>query len=82
LSDEARERIPDHWYEKTATRFVCLNCKRTFSREYRARNVHGRKKTRGANMLSLWAWFNFRKHLLKCWGWGAASGRDSLDGTT
>jgi hypothetical protein len=69
LSNEFDERIPESWYEKTESKLVCLHCHKAFNKEYKSKQFHRRKKTRGANMFSIWAWHNFRKHLLKCWGW-------------
>ncbi len=78
MSDETDERIPAHWYEATESRYVCLCCHKVFSRVYKPRNILRRKKKgRGANMFSLWAWHNFRKHLLKCWGNRSLPGRES-----
>jgi hypothetical protein len=69
LSNELSEKIPDSWYQKTESKLVCLRCHKAFKREYKSKQFHRRKKARGANMFSIWAWHNFRKHLLKCWGW-------------
>ena len=67
MSDELMEMIPESWYEKTKLKFICLRCHKTFSREYEARSARQKKRRRGANMFSLWAWHNFRRHLLRCW---------------
>ena len=73
MSDGGSVRIPENWYEKTELKFVCLRCHKVFKRAYKSRNLVRRKRPRGANMFSLWAWYNFRKHLLKCWGWSGAA---------
>jgi len=69
LGDEFGERIPKSWYEETESKLICLRCRRTFSKAYKSKQFHRRKKARGANTFSIWARHNFKKHLLKCWGW-------------
>jgi hypothetical protein len=74
LNEEISDEIPEYWYEKTNSQFICLRCHRAFIRKYMSKGFPSGKKAHGANMFSLWAWYNFRRHLLKCWGW--RGGRD------
>jgi hypothetical protein len=76
LDKSITDNIPDHWYQKTATKFICLRCKRSFSREYKPKSLRGRKGEHGSNMFSLWAWYNFRRHLLKCRTGGIGFNKD------
>ena len=46
--------------------FVCLKCFRCFSSQYSIKKYQ--KKEYGTKQLmSLWAWYNFKRHLLSCW---------------
>ena len=46
--------------------FVCLRCRRCFEKQYHPvrpqRNKYGPKQ-----LLALWAWYNFERHLMSCW---------------
>ncbi len=68
MSDEAKEVIPEEWYVRTESKLVCLRCRKTFKREYEPKKTRRRGKAHGTKtLLTLWAWYNFRKHLLRCW---------------
>lgn len=67
MSDGTDETIPENWYSKTESKFVCLRCNKTFKREYKPKSSR-RGKPRGTKaLLSMWAWYNFKRHLLRCW---------------
>jgi hypothetical protein len=68
VKEDAGIEIPETWYEKTPSKFICLHCHRAFKREYTSRSHRRKKKVCGAKaVMSLWAWSNFKKHLLGCW---------------
>ncbi len=67
VSDDMEKTIPENWYLKTEAKLVCLHCNKTFKREYKPKKTR-RAKPHGAKVvLSLWAWYNFKRHLLRCW---------------
>lgn len=68
LSKEMDGLIPERWYEERSLEFVCRRCRKTFKKAYRSRSARRGKEIHGANVLSLWAWHNFKRHLLRCWG--------------
>jgi transposase-like protein len=69
MKEESNTPILESWYEKTESKYICLRCHRAFKREYKSRSLsRKKKKVCGAKtILSLWAWNNFRRHLLGCW---------------
>jgi hypothetical protein len=68
VSDEMSGAIPEKWYAETESQLVCLRCHKTFKREYKPAKARRKGQAHGTKtLLSLWAWHNFRKHLLSCW---------------
>ncbi len=68
MKEQSNTSIPEAWYEKTESKYICLHCHKVFKREYKSRSLGRKKKVCGVKtVLSLWAWNNFRKHLLRCW---------------
>ena len=46
--------------------FVCLKCHRYFPKQYSTKQT--RVKQYGTKQLmALWAWHNFERHLISCW---------------
>jgi len=52
-------------YEDDGT-FVCLNCRRVFQSQYSPKQFQV-KKYGTKQLLALWAWYNFERHLVSCW---------------
>jgi len=49
--------------------YRCLNCGRRFPYQYYPKNYQPLGKKYGTNQLMrLWAWYNFKRHLKKCFG--------------
>ena len=48
--------------------YECLSCREVFSSKYYPKQSQKPGKKYGTDqLLSLWAWYNFKRHLLKCW---------------
>jgi hypothetical protein len=67
LTPSRSKAIPEDWYRETESKLICLHCHKTFKKEYEPKTSRRRGKAHGTKaLLSLWAWYNFRKHVLRC----------------
>ena len=46
--------------------FLCLKCKRKFPQRYAVLRKKSNKEYGTKQLMSLWAWYNFERHLSKC----------------
>ncbi len=47
--------------------FMCLKCEQIFTSQYYPKECQRPGKRYGTKqLLSLWAWYNFKRHIIKC----------------
>jgi len=59
--------LEDIHYWKAGSSYICNNCGLQFEQQYCVRNKRTRKKYGTKQLMALWAWYNFKRHLQKCW---------------
>ncbi len=53
--------------EQASRPFMCLNCEQIFTSQYYPKEYQSPGKIWGTKqILALWAWYNFKRHLAKC----------------
>lgn len=47
--------------------YRCMNCGNSFTSPYMVKNKRSTKEYGTKQLMALWAWYNFKRHLQKCW---------------
>ena len=56
--------------EDTKETYTCLKCGKISPMEFRRKKplAYGKKEYGTKQLMKLWAWHTFKRHLKKCWG--------------